>query len=212
MVTVCILAAPACSSDAGDTTSASTPTEAAPPETAPGTAAPTTAPPVITEPEVEDPPVTTTAASESTLPPAGETIEVPFYLVDTGYPAGWTCADAIPGFNVSFSDESGESIVVEARFESEFVDDEAVNTTCAVDLIDQPAIFYAAILEVPAAETYESIEVRYPFANGAGSDRYDPVFQTVTREQLEAGLGVRAGDGTQTPLDAAEVENFPLSN
>ncbi len=166
---------------------------------------------VITEPGAEDPPVVT-AAAESTLPPAGDTIEVPFYLVDTGYPEGWSCASAIPGFNVSFSDASGERVVVEARFESEFVADEAVNTTCAVDLIDQPAIFYAAVLEVPAAEAYESIEVRYPFANGAGSDRYDPVFQTVTREQAEAGLGVRVGDGPPVPLDPAEVESFPLAN
>ncbi len=93
------------------------PTDAAPPETAPPetappeTAPPETAPPETASPELVEPPATATAA-ESTTQPSGDTIVVPFHTVDAGFPAGWTCDDAIPGFDVAFTNESDERTIV----------------------------------------------------------------------------------------------------
>jgi hypothetical protein len=224
---VCLLAATACSSDGDDTTSESAPTTAPttavenasdeptttePPETTPSTDAPTTAPPATTEPEADEPPVTTTAA-ESTLAPSSDTVEVPFYVIETGIPLGLTCESALLGFNVSFSDESGGSTIVEARIEHFSVADEAVNATCTEDLANgEPALFYAAVLDAPAAETYESIALRYPTGNGQGSDRDITVYEMVTQAEAEAGLYVELGGGVHVTLDPSEVEDFPLAD
>jgi hypothetical protein len=224
---VCLLAAAACSSDGGDTTSGSAPTAAPatavedasdeptttePPETTPSTDAPTTAPPATTEPEADKPPVTTTAV-ESTLPSSSDTVVVPFYVTETGIPLDLTCESALLGFNVSFSDDSGGSTVVEARIEHFSVADVAVNTTCTEDLADgEPALLYAAVLDAPAAETYESIALRYPIGNGQGSDRDITVFEIVTQAEAEAGPYVEVGGGVQVPLDPSEVEDFPLAD
>jgi hypothetical protein len=102
----------------------------------------------------------TTTAAEPTLPPSGGTVEVPFYVIDADTPVNMTCGAGIPGFNISFSDGSGGSTVVEARIEDDSVPDEVVNTTCTVNLFEGvPSLFYAAVLDAPAAETYESIEL-----------------------------------------------------
>ena len=139
---VCLLVATACASDGGDTTPASSPaassttvlqestdetTTTEPPETTPSTAASTT-----TEPSADDTPVTTTAPESAPLP-SGDTVEVPFFVIDASIPAGWTCASVsdLAGFYVTFSDEVGERTVVEARTESVPLPDGVVNTTCA---------------------------------------------------------------------------------
>ena len=153
--------------------------------------------------ETTVPPPTT----ETTLPPPSGTIEVPFYVIDPSIPSDLTCGEAIPGFNVSFVDESGESTVVEARSEDDSLTDEAVNTTCTTVVVDgEPALSYAAVLDVPAAETYESIALRYPFADGQGSDVDNPVFEMVTRAEAEAGLYVNGAVYSLEP-----PEDFPLA-
>ena len=125
---VCLLAATACNSTDGDTTSESAATAAPetaaeeavdepattdPPDTAPSTDAPTTEPPATAEPEVDEPPAT---ASPSDVPlldyefqpvPAGqyrvETLGAPF-LIDI--PEGWFVQPNAAGFFVITDPES----------------------------------------------------------------------------------------------------------
>ncbi|MGB3735880.1 MAG: hypothetical protein WA964_13045 [Ilumatobacter sp.] len=185
------------------------PTDAAPPGTAPPeTAPPETAPPETASPELVEPPATATAA-ESTTQPSGDTIVVPFHTVDAGFPAGWTCDDAIPGFDVAFTNESDERTIVEARFaNSSRVASEDTNAACAIELFEgEPALFLTAQLVVPAAESYPLIETRYPYAGGAGNDRYDTAFEMVTAEEAQAGLYL--ADVALDPLEAAELA-FPV--
>jgi hypothetical protein len=158
----------------------------------------------------------TTTAAESTLAPSSGTVEVPFYVIDADIPDELSCGSAVPGFNVSFSDDSGGSTVVEARTEDDSVPDEDVNTTCIKDLFEGvPALFYAVVLDAPAAETYDSIELRYPFANGQGLPGRDgnvTVFEMVTQAEAEAGLYVEVHFSTFVALDPSEVEDFPLAD
>jgi hypothetical protein len=216
----CLLAATACSSDGDDTTSETAPTTEER-EATPSTAAPTTAPPATTEPKADEPSVTTPPVA-STIPPSTDTVEVPFYVIDASIPpglTGLTCATALPGFNVSFSDESGATTIVEARVRERLREnsgsydaDAVVNATCIDDLADGvPALFYAAVLDVPAAEIYESIELRYPFANGAGNDMFCCGFEMVPQAEAEAGIGIKVqgGGGGDVPLNSSEIDDFP---
>jgi hypothetical protein len=206
IATVCLLAAAACSSDGDDTASESAPTDA--PTTVPAV----TEPPETTEPEPLEPPATA-VTTDSTIEPSGDTILVRYHIVDTSFPDGWTCDDAIPGFDVAFTDESGERTNVEARFPSDFrlaTDDP--NGECAIELFDgEPALFLTANLDAPTAETYQTIETKYPFAYGAGADTYDLHFEMVAAEEAEAGLYYRiVGEGTDVPLDPSEAMNLPF--
>jgi hypothetical protein len=204
----------ACSSDGDDTTSETAPTTEAR-ETAPST----TAPSATTEPKADEPSVTTPPVA-STIPPSTDTVEVPFYVIDASItPEGPTCATALPGFNVSFSDGSGATTIVEARVRERLREnsgsydaDAVVNATCIDDLADGvPALFYAAVLDVPAAEIYESIELRYPFANGAGNDMFCCGFEMVPQAEAEAGIGIKVqgGGGGDVPLNSSEIDDFP---
>lgn len=236
IATVCLLATAACSSEGDDTTSESAATDAPttgleeaseeaattePLETTPTTAAPTTVPtvtepPETTEPEPVEPPATA-ATVDSTIEPSGDTVLVRFHIVDTSFPDGWTCDDAIPGFDVAFTDESGERTNVEARFPSDFrLATADPNGECAIELFDgEPALFLTANLDAPTAETYQTIETRYPFAYGAGSDTYNRYYEMVTSEEAEAGLYYQiVGEGTQVvgevALDPSEAADLPF--
>ena len=236
IATVCLLATAACSSEGDDTTSEIAPTaaptteleeaseEAAttePLETTPTTAAPTTVPtvtepPETTEPEPVEPPATA-ATVDSTIEPLADTVLVPYHIVDTSYPDGWTCDGAIPGFDVAFTDENGERTNVEARFSTSFrLSTDDPNAACAIELFEgEPALFVTAQLDAPAAGTYQSIETRYPFAYGAGSDRYDLHFEMITVEGAQAGLYYRiVGEGTEVvggvALDPSEAVDLPF--
>lgn len=228
-LTVCLLAiAASCGSD-GDATPETAPpadpqtnaeeatdetSTTEPPETTPATAVPTTVAPTTTEPEDVDPPVTATGA-ESTPPSPSDIGEVPFYVIDPTIPADWTCETVsdLAGFSVSFTDEEGNTTVVEARVESDPLTDGVVNTTCTEENFDgKAALFFAAALDAPAAETYQVVKLRFPFANGMGSDRFDTVFEMLSQAEAEAGLYVLVGGGGPVPLDPSEVENFPLAD
>lgn len=207
-----LLAVTACSSEGGDASSTSPVTAA--PETSTATAAtdasvdPTTTQPVETAPDT----VATTlpATTEPAIDPTTDTIEVPFYVVDPTIPGVATCAEVIQGFHVSFTNGAGESTVVEALIDSPRVTDEVVNTTCMEgDYGGVPALYYTAVLDAPAAELYQSIELRYPYAFGAGSDRFETVFEGVGRVDVEAGIGVSGSDAGLVPLDPSEFANFP---
>ena len=218
---VCLLFATACASDGGDKTPASSPaassttvlqestdetTTTEPPETTPSTAASTT-----TEPSADDTPVTTTAPESAPLP-SGDTVEVPFFVIDASIPAGWTCASVsnLAGFNVTFSDEVGERTVVEARTESVPLPDGVVNTTCAEGPYNgTTALFFAAVLDAPAVETYQAIELRFPFVNGVGSDQDITVYEMITQAEATAGLYIEVNAGGQVPLNPSQVEDFP---
>ena len=149
--------------------------------------------------------VTDEAASETTLTEAvpAEPIEgvgVPFYVLDTAIPRALTCGSAEPGFDVEFFDESGGSTVVEARVEHDAVTDEVVNATCTDELVDgEPALYYAAVLDAPIAETYESIRLRYPFMP-------ETVFEMVTRVEAETGFYVEVTREGVSPLEPSELE------
>lgn len=224
-LTVCLLAVAAASCGSGDgaTTPESSPTAAPttaredsndepmptePPETTTTKAAPTTTAPVITEPKPAEPPATT-ATSTTMTEPVNDTIVVPFHTIDPEFPAGFGCDDAIPGFDVAFTNERDERIIVEARFaNASRPADDNTNAACAIGSFEgAPALLMAAQLEVPAAELYPLIEIRYPFANGAGNDRYDAAFEMVTSEQAQAGL--YRSDIALGPSEVADVE-FPV--
>ena len=157
----------------------------------------------------------TTTAAESTLAPSSGTVEVPFYVIDANVPGDANCG-SFPSFNVSFSDENGGSTVVEARIEHNSLADEVVNATCTRGVFHGlPALFWAAALEAPAGDTYESIELRYPLANGRGIPGRDgniTVFEMVTQAEAEAGLYVEVNGSSSVPLDPSDVENFPLAD
>lgn len=217
-LTVCLLAvAASCGSDAATApegapvVAATTVGEAdevpATTET-PDTTSPTTRAPETTEPELVEPPATA-AASASTTQPVPDTIVVPYHTFDAGFPAGATCDDAIRGFDVAFTNESGERNIVEARFaNSSSAATEDTNAACAIELFDgAPVLLMTAQLVVPAAKMYQLIETRYPYADGVGNDTYTPEFEMVTSEEAQAGLyvGVDA-------LDPSEVVDlaFPI--
>ncbi|MEM8621847.1 MAG: hypothetical protein AAGF73_19255 [Actinomycetota bacterium] len=161
-----------------------------------------------TVPTTQTGPPTTETTAPTDTDDADDTILVPFYTVDRGFPAGWTCNNAIPGFNVAFTSDSGERSIVEARFENASRPvSESTNAACAVETIDgAPVLLIAAQLTVPRADSYQLIETRYPFAGGVGSDRYLPSFEMVTAEEAQAGLYL--GDGPLDPSDAAGLP-FP---
>jgi hypothetical protein len=228
IATFCLLATAACGSDGDDATSESTPTDAPtteveeasveltttePLETTPTTTAPTTTEPLETTP-TSTAPTTTVTDTPSTQPPS-DGVLVPFHFVDASFPAGGTCDDAIPGFEVAFTDESGERTIVAARFTTSFrLSTDDPNAVCAIETFEgAPALFVTARLDAPAAETYQSIETRYPFDNGAGNDTYTTVFEMVTSEQAQAGLYVELqqdmGPGALDPSEAVDLP-FPV--
>lgn len=212
IATACLLLATACSSDGDNTTSQSTPTDAPTTEVEEASVEPTTTEPLETTPTTTAP-TTTVTDTPSTQPPS-DGVLVPFHFVDASFPAGWTCDDAIPGFEVAFTDESGERTIVAARFTTSFrLSTDDPNAVCAIDTFEgAPALFVTARLDAPAAETYQSIETRYPFDNGAGNDTYTTVFEMVTSEQAQAGLYVELqqdmGPVALDPSEAADL-NFP---
>jgi hypothetical protein len=113
-----------------------------------------------------------------------------------------TCGSAEPGFDVEFFDESGGSTVVEARVEHDAVTDEVVNATCTDELVDgEPALYYAAVLDAPIAESYESIRLRYPFMP-------ETVFEMVTRVEAETGFYVEVTREGVSPLEPSELEDL----
>ena len=71
------------------------------------------------------------------------------------------------------------------------IEDPDINMTCTdvpVAADGQPAILLTAVLDVPAAETYESIGIKYLFED------FETFFEDVTAEEAEAGLFVEFSD------------------
>lgn len=206
----CLLVSTACSSD-GDGTAAESATTTAVEQ---ASVEPTTA--VLPETTPTAAAATTAATDDASTGQPSDGVLVPFHFVDASFPAGWTCDDAIPGFEVAFTDERGERTIVAARFAgSSGPSTDDANATCAIEPFDgEPALIVTARLDAPAAETYRSIETRYPFANGVGNDTYDTVFEMVTSDQAQAGLYVEQQQGVPpAPLDPSDVAdlNFPLA-
>jgi len=208
-----VLAATACSSD-GEATSEDIPTATSTPaaeepaddpaeteslDATVITAAPTTELPVTVAPD--------TVEASATTTPSGDTIVIPFHVIDVDFPVGWTCDEAIPGFDVAFTDADGRRTNVEARFDNAFnSSNPGPNAACAIEEYEgAPALFLTAQLVAPAAGVYSLIETRYPYAGGVGNDRYETHFASVTADEAQAGLYVG-----RVALDPSEVADLPF--
>ena len=132
----------------------------------------------------------TTEAGETTEQ-TGETIEVPVVLLDTAIPpTEFTCKTAKNRFDVLFVNQLGETSVHEARTESDYKNP-TVNATCTnvVEAGDgEPAVLYEAVLDVPEALRYDSIELRYLM------DDFGSVYTQLPREIAEGGLYIEMSD------------------
>lgn len=165
--------------------------------------------------DTPDPTVETTAApaSSTTEAPVPETMEVSFYLLDSRIPPDqFTCLSAPSNFDVEFIDEAGESTVASAvteRFFAPSIEDPPINTTCT-DVVaaadGQPAILFSAVIEAPAADTYQSISVNYVFG-----DVFEVFFEDVTRAEAEAGLYLEYGDDVTRVIGPEDIEALQLA-